>query len=187
MTVEFPSALLLRIMRLVRLAAPGAHLHGGRTGDPYPGHEWCGILRGRRDADSEIVTRADLTDNVALLPAREFEIDPAALIAAYRSERKPRGLAVLGFFHTHPEGPATPSWRDAECAAPDGKLWVIAGRDGILIWRAVEHGAMHGRFDRVIFNLKIGSSIEKGCSGVQWRGLELERSVRFELEARGKL
>lgn len=188
MNVQISSALLLGIMRMVMIAAPKAHLQLRNPGDPYPWHEWCGILRGRHGTDGgEIVTRADLTDNVAVDPAREFEIDPAALIAAYRGERRARGLAVLGFFHTHPNGPAVPSLRDAECAVPDGKLWVIAGRDGSLVWRAVENGAVHGRFDRVIFDLKIGSRIEKGCPGVQWRGIELERSVRFELEARGEI
>lgn len=166
--VEIPSALLLRIMRMVLIAAPETGLQLRQPDDPYPLHEWCGILRGRRETDgSEVVTRADLTDNVAANSAREFEVDPAALIAAYRGERRARGLAVLGFFHTHPDGPAAPSLRDAECAAPDGKLWVIAGRDGVLVWRAVENGAMHGRFDRVIFDLKTGSRIEKGCPGVQ--------------------
>ena len=188
MGVEISSALLLRIMRMVAIAAPDAHVQRRAEGDPYPWYEWCGILRGRRGEDgTEIITRADLTDNVSADPAQEFEVDPAALIAAYRGERRARALAVLGFFHTHPNGPAVPSMRDAECAAPDGKLWVIAGRDGALVWRAVEHGAIHGRFDRVTFDLKTGSRIEKGCPGVQWRGIELERSIRFELEARGEI
>ena len=188
MVVQISSALLIRIMRMVMIASPNAHQQRREVGDTYPWHEWCGILRGRRGEDgSEIVTRADLTDNVSADPAREFEIDPGALIAAYRGERQARGLAVLGFFHTHPNGPAAPSIRDAECAAPDGKLWVIAGRDGALVWRSVENGAMHGRFDPVAFDLKTGSRIEKGCPGVQWRGIELERSIRFGLEARGEI
>ena len=180
--VEIPSALLLRLMRQVHVSQVR------RDGAGYALYEWCGILRGRRTGDgSEIVSRADYTANVAVNPASSFEIDPAALIAAYRGERKARGLAVLGFFHTHPNGPSMPSPRDAEAAAPDGKLWVIGGREGALVWRAVPNGKMHGRFDRVIFSLRTGSRVEKGCPGVQWREIELERSVRFELEARGEI
>ncbi len=182
MTVEISSALLLHIMRMVVISGPA------NTPSGYSDYEWCGILRGHRDdMGGERVTRADDTANVASDPSCAFEIDPAALIAAYRGERRARGLAVLGFFHTHPNGPAVPSLRDAECAAPDGKLWVIGGRDGVLVWRAVANGAMHGRFDRVTFDIRVGARVEKDRTGMQWRGMELERSVRFELEARGEI
>ena len=181
MAVEISSALLLRIMRLVAVAGPDYR----PGGDPH--HEWCGILRGRREDGHERVTRADHAANVAADPSCTFEIDPAALIAAYRAERRRAGPAVLGFFPTHPDGPAVPSIRDAEAAAPYGKLWGIGGRGGVLVWRAVADGAMHGRFDRVIFDLRTGSRVETGCPGVQWRGLGIERSVRFDLEARGQV
>lgn len=177
MTVEISSALLLGLMRRVHVSQTR------RDGDGYALYEWCGILRGR----GEKVTTADYTVNVAVDPENTFEIDPQALISAYRLARRPNALQVLGFFHTHPNGPAVPSPRDAEGAVPDGKLWIIAGRDGVLVWRAVENGAIHSRFDRVFFDLKTGTRVEKGASGVQWTGLELERRVRFELEARGEI
>ena len=169
MRLEISSAILLNIMRMVSNAAPGSIDKPWRNGDPCPWHEWCGILRGRREDDgSEIVTKADDTANVAADPATSFEIDPAALLAAYRRERRARGLAVLGFFHTHPHSSATPSVQDAACAEPDGKLWVIASLEKVLVWRAVPNGVVHGRFVPVVFDLKTGSSIDPGCSGVQW-------------------
>jgi proteasome lid subunit RPN8/RPN11 len=173
MAVEISSALVLRIMRSVRTAS----LCDGQ----YRVIEHCGILRGR----DERITAADFASNVSDEPEKSFEIDPAALIAAYRKERRAGGLRVIGFFHTHPDGSCAPSKRDAENAAPDGKIWLIASNEGAILWRAVENGAIHGRFEHVIFDLREGSQVIKGCPGIEWRGLELERHVKMDLEVRG--
>jgi len=158
MRPEFSSAQLLHILRSVWIASH-------RDGQVGPPGEKCGILLGR----GHRVTRIDHTANVAQDPLTTFEIDPAALIHAYRGARRKSGLEVLGFFHTHPEGPSTPSERDAAMAAPDGKLWLIAGREGALLWRAVNQGKVHGRFDPVRFDLRIGKRIEPDQMGVRLR------------------
>lgn len=139
------SALLGQIMRSVGAGE-------ARDGGDGPPEEKCGILRGRGGH----VIRADETLNVALTPRTHFEIDPAALIAAYRAERRRGALAVLGFFHTHPSDDAMPSVTDAACAAADGKLWLIATRGEARLYRAVPHGAIHGRFDPLRFDVVIG-------------------------------
>ncbi|WP_062345788.1 Mov34/MPN/PAD-1 family protein [Novosphingobium sp. CCH12-A3] len=89
--------------------------------------EACGLLLGW---DTRVET-AVRTANVAADPARHFEIDPAALIAAHKAARA-GGPDVLGYFHTHPNGLARPSSTDAASAAHDGKVWAIAApvRDG---------------------------------------------------------
>jgi proteasome lid subunit RPN8/RPN11 len=93
--------------------------------------EICGLLLGRDDAIEAILPTA----NVALDPARHFELDPAALIAAYRAARK-GGPAVIGHYHSHPSGVAAPSEIDRACAAPDGSLWLIIGGREATLWRA---------------------------------------------------
>ena len=158
MRPEISSAALLTVLRSVWIAS-----HAG--GLPGPPDEKCGILLGRGNR----VTRIDHTANVAIDPFTTFEIDPAALIAAYRNARRKGGLEVLGFFHTHPQGPSTPSERDAAMAVPDGNLWLIAGREGALLWRAVDGGEIHGRFDPVRFDLRIGKRIEPDRTGVRLR------------------
>jgi proteasome lid subunit RPN8/RPN11 len=158
MRPEISSAALLRVLRSVWIAS---HI-GGEYGPP---DEKCGILLGRGNR----VTRIDHTANVAGDPFTTFEIDPAALIAAYRNARRKNGLEVLGFFHTHPHGPPTPSERDAEMAPADGKLWLIAAREGALLWRAVDAGEMYGRFDPVRFDLRIGKRVELDQAGVRLR------------------
>jgi proteasome lid subunit RPN8/RPN11 len=104
--------------------------------------EACGLLFG---SDGRI-GRASTVANVAPDRRRNFEIDPAALFAALRRERA--GTERLaGYWHSHPGGDTTPSVTDAAMAAPDGRVWLIEARGQIAVWRAVESGAVHGRFD----------------------------------------
>ena len=106
--------------------------------------EVCGLLLG---TGSRVVRVVPCT-NVAADPARFFEIDPAALIAAHRGARA-GGPAVIGHYHSHPSGDARPSRRDADDAAADGAVWLVAAGAHLTAWRAVADGALHGRFDPV--------------------------------------
>ena len=86
--------------------------------------------------------------NVHTEPARHFEIDPAALLRAYRQARA-GGARIVGCYHSHPSGDATPSLSDARNAAVDGSIWLIAAGGEARAWVAREGGALHGRFDPV--------------------------------------
>ena len=97
------------------------------------------------------VDRASVTANVSDDPTRRFEIDPTALIAALKAERA-GGERVIGYWHSHPSGDATPSATDAAMAAADGKLWVIVAGETVTAWRAGVSG-LHGRFERVEIDL----------------------------------
>jgi desampylase len=90
--------------------------------------EVCGLIVGGVDIDT-IVSAT----NVAANPANSFEIDPVMLFAAVRAERA-GGARVLGYYHSHPIGPPTPSQRDAELAKPDGKVWIIIGKGRVTAW-----------------------------------------------------
>ena len=107
------------------------------------GREVCGILFTR---ETGAVVAAQRCDNVAADPARRFEIDPVALIAAHRAARR-GGPVIVGHYHSHPGGSATPSIADAAAAAPDGSVWLIVAPGEMQAWRAVRDGAVHGRFD----------------------------------------
>jgi proteasome lid subunit RPN8/RPN11 len=111
---------------------PGGPRHGGRGDDGEVASVTC-ILPAR---------------NVAADPVRFFEIDPAVLLAAHRAGRH-GGAQVIGHYHSHPNGRAEPSPRDAAYAAPDGAFWLIAAAGRLTAWRAVPAGALHGRFDAV--------------------------------------
>jgi len=109
-----------------------------------PQAEVCGLLFGSADA----ILAIRPCRNVAADPARQFELDPAALFAAHRGARA-GGPAIVGHYHSHPTGRATPSPRDAAAAVADGSLWLIAAAGTVRGWRAVAHGTVEGRFDPV--------------------------------------
>ena len=114
-----------------------------------PQVEICGLLFGDGDGrDGDAITGALPCRNVAADPACWFEIDPAALIAAHRAARN-GGPRIVGHYHSHPNGSPVPSPRDADSAAADGALWLIAADGALRAWRAVVDGAIEGRFEAV--------------------------------------
>jgi desampylase len=95
-------------------------------------HECCGLLLGSNGK----VERIELTANIATEPVNSFEIDPSALIAAEKQARQ-GGPDIAGYFHSHPNGLAKPSHRDAEMATDDGRIWIIIAGDQITAWLPV--------------------------------------------------
>jgi len=112
-----------------------------RAAEETAPHEACGLLFGAEGA----IDAASVEANVAEDPLIHFEIDPAALFAAIRAERK-GGPVLAGYWHSHPSGDATPSATDAAMAAPDGRLWLIVAGGAVSGWQAVVDGSHHGRF-----------------------------------------
>ncbi len=105
--------------------------------------ECCGLLLGEDDHVTTILP----ADNVATEPRHRFEIDPAMLIRAHRAART-GGPAIIGHYHSHPQGNSEPSLVDAAMAQGNGEIWLIVGRGGgARAWRAVSIGALHGRFE----------------------------------------
>jgi proteasome lid subunit RPN8/RPN11 len=109
--------------------------------------ECCGLLLGAPETDtvSALVPAA----NVASDPAHCFEIDPAVLIAAHKAARA-GGPAILGAYHSHPDGDPVPSPTDAAMAEARGEVWLVCGAQGALrAWIARPGGAYLGCFDEV--------------------------------------
>lgn len=99
-------------------------------------NECCGVLRGR----DRTVVSVEWAANVAADPSRDFEIDPAALIAVHKDIRS-GGMPLLGYFHSHPNGLARPSASDIAQAAPDGLIWLIIAGGAVTAWQPVAAGA----------------------------------------------
>ncbi|HEY0959123.1 MAG TPA: M67 family metallopeptidase [Novosphingobium sp.] len=97
--------------------------------------ECCGLLLGRDSRIDEAVATANLADD----PLVRFEIDPAALIAAWRAERT-GGPQVLGYYHSHPLGCPVPSPTDCEHASGDGRAWAIVAGRSVAFWRDAPDG-----------------------------------------------
>ena len=99
-----------------------------------PDLEICGLLLGREGLVEAIRPCANVADD----PSDSFEIDPAALIAAHRAARA-GGPALIGHYHSHPRGIATPSARDAAAAEP-GSYWIIIAGGELGCWYALREG-----------------------------------------------
>ena len=97
--------------------------------------ECCGLLLGHGARIETIVP----CHNIHPEPEDHFEIDPQMLIDAHRAARN-GGPQVLGYYHSHPGGPARPSPVDCEMAHGDGKVWAIIGRSGTTFWRDSAEG-----------------------------------------------
>lgn len=110
--------------------------------------ECCGLLFG----GVSNVLRIEPAANISPDPARAFEIDPAQLIAAERAMRT-GGDQLIGHYHSHPNGRAEPSPRDAAASAGDGRLWLIIAGGAITGWRANPGGALLGAFDPVALEI----------------------------------
>lgn len=99
--------------------------------------ECCGLLLGSRFR----VARAVPAANVHPDPLRHFEIDPAALIAAHKAARG-GGPALIGYYHSHPDGHPLPSATDCEHSHGDGMVWAIVAGGEARFYRDVEPGVL---------------------------------------------
>jgi proteasome lid subunit RPN8/RPN11 len=97
----------------------------------YP-YECCGLLIGRFTDDS---TRT-VVETYPISNAREeqakrnrFLIRPEELLSGERYAES-RGFEVVGFYHSHPDHPATPSQYDLEHAWPTFSYVVVSISEG---------------------------------------------------------
>jgi proteasome lid subunit RPN8/RPN11 len=95
--------------------------------DAYP-HECCGALVGAAGT-GEIRVALPLPNTTSEGPRRRFMIQPQDYLAAERFASD-RGLALLGFYHSHPDHPARPSQHDLDHAWPNLDYVIVSVRDG---------------------------------------------------------
>jgi len=86
--------------------------------------EVCGVLGGRYDATASTVTASRRAENVAATPRTRYELDPAEQLRLM-DDIEETGADVVGFYHSHPAGPAEPSETDAAQATWEGYSYVI--------------------------------------------------------------
>ena len=102
--------------------------------------ELCGVLLGRREPP--IVEQLIEGRNVDATPRRCYLLDAATLLRADAHARA-SGLTIVGFYHSHPDGPAIPSPADRGTMWP-GYVYLIAAVSGrapyACAWVQHEHG-----------------------------------------------
>ncbi|MFB6301227.1 MAG: desampylase [Halobacteriales archaeon] len=99
--------------------------------------EVCGVLGGVRDGDTYWIDCVIRTTNAAATPRDRYLLDPADQLAAM--ERiEDSGRCVVGFYHSHPTGSATPSPVDRRDATWPDALYVIVAPNAdpsVRAWR----------------------------------------------------
>lgn len=83
--------------------------------------EACGILLGPEPDLAEQALRAE---NVHENPRTEYEIEPDTLLEAVQRAEK-GDLDVVGFYHSHPRGPAAFSDTDRSRGSWEGKAYLL--------------------------------------------------------------
>lgn len=87
--------------------------------------EACGLIEGSVGPGPVRVAALHRLANVDAEPERGYTIDPEAFLYLEHGARD-RGRAIVGVWHSHPHGEATPSPRDLAQAWP-GWSYLIAG------------------------------------------------------------
>lgn len=110
------------MLRIPRAALDGIYAHA-REGAP---DEVCGLLAGRRERDVHIVERAFRIRNAHARPAAEYLLDPAEHLRTTLHVEDDLRIDVIGFYHSHPSGPARLSATDtARASWPDASHLLI--------------------------------------------------------------
>lgn len=129
------------VLCLPRSCEAAIRRHGEEA---YP-DEACGILIGRTVSRGVAVVEVRRARNLNTDRARDrYDLDPLDQLRA-EEEAGLAGLAVVGFYHTHPDHPASASRTDANLAWP-GYHYVICalaqGKPGDLrAWTFRDRGA----------------------------------------------
>ncbi len=114
----------------IRLTSAQLQAVEGAAEEAYP-EEACGLLVGRTGSDGLCrVSTVERSANVAEPPrTRRFEVDPRLRL---RLERTLRGGpdAVVGVYHSHPDGVAEPSATDLSMVFEPDLVWVITAVGG---------------------------------------------------------
>lgn len=109
---------MLRIPRAV-LDEVYAHAREARP------HEACGILAGSTKGNTRAVARAFRVRNAHPQPAAEYLLDPTEQLRVTLLVEDELGLEVVGFYHSHPTGPARLSATDAARASWPGASYFL--------------------------------------------------------------
>lgn len=101
------------------------------------------MLGGERASDGgtgasalDRVTTCRRVRNVAPAPRTRYELDPEATLAAVDAFEA-AGEDLVGFYHSHPTGPAEPSATDRTQATWSGYVYciVLPREDAVRAWR----------------------------------------------------
>ncbi len=90
-------------------------------------YEACGILAGKVRNETVEVTRVYECDNVHPNPTVEYFVKPEDQLRIFLEVEEDEDMDLVGFYHSHPEGPDSPSQIDASNNYwPDHLIAIVA-------------------------------------------------------------
>ena len=110
---------------MLRFSAAQQQVLVGAAREDYP-LECCGLIIGRRDGSDWVIDELVRSENISPTPEKHFEVDMRLRLRLQRALRD-TGKAVIGHYHSHPNGKAGPSSTDLASAWEDNMVWVIIG------------------------------------------------------------
>ena len=113
------------MLRLSQALADQISAHATET---YP-LECCGLTVAREDGSGWVAEAVHPSENLSDNPQTRFEVD-MRLRLTLQKDLRGTGSAVIGHYHSHPDGPPAPSAKDLEQAWEDRLVWVIVGVEG---------------------------------------------------------
>jgi len=91
--------------------------------------ECCGLLAGTTQQDVYQAVRVIPTTNILFSPIR-YRLDPQEQLKAF-NDLEERGWELVGIYHSHPQGPESPSPTDiSEAYYPEAVYLIWSGRAG---------------------------------------------------------
>jgi len=114
--------------------------HGQAT---YP-EEGGGLLLGHLDDGRAVVREVRVLPNTWEVDAekRRRYLIPSRIMLREEREADARGLDLVGYFHSHPDHPASPSEFDRDHALPNWSYVIVSVHDGqareVLAWQLRE-------------------------------------------------
>lgn len=108
--------------------------------------EACGILAGTIEGDAHVVRHVFPIRNASPRPRVEYLLDPQEQLRATIAAEDGMGLDVVGFYHSHPEGPAALSATDAARASWPGASYLLVHLAPSEGWLSARWGEAPGRF-----------------------------------------
>jgi proteasome lid subunit RPN8/RPN11 len=136
-----------------RLLISPRHLQtAGRHAAMTSPEECCGVLIGRSLNGTTLVERVLSVGNASPGERQNrYQIPPETVLAAHK-EARALGLEVVGYYHSHPDGPARPSEADRENAWP-GVSYLIVSLKGRQVvearsWRLGDKGFEEEEIDQ---------------------------------------
>ncbi|MFB6125870.1 MAG: desampylase [Halolamina sp.] len=99
--------------------------HAREGGD----EEVCGVLAGSHGEEASRAVTAHRAPNVAETPRTRYAMAPEEQLRILDAVED-AGREVVGFYHSHPTGPPTPSETDVARATWPGVSYVICALDG---------------------------------------------------------